>query len=247
MLSKKNLVISAGFVACLAGPTYAGTIIGSSATPASATIKPGAHVEVHYKFDIKYFNNETFGCGAKVTYSTGGAEYIQIKAPTASITRTQAYPAAGKYMVTVQGYAHDGLKPCLGSQTAVSTIQQFGVVSGVGMAPHMAQLPQGQNTPGGTVVVQQVPGTAMALPTIKSIKQVQYTDQGGETWIEASGTGNCSFTISGPVTASFSTTADKPFPIKVKIPNAPTGSHLWTAKGTGSCTGQATATFKVEP
>ncbi len=81
---------------------------------------------------------------------------------------------------------------------------------------------------------------------LTSIKQVLYTDQGTETWIEVNGTGICAFTITGDAPpANFSTSAAKPFPIKVKIPNAPVGSHLWTAKGTGNCTGQATATFNV--
>ena len=87
----------------------------------------------------------------------------------------------------------------------------------------------------------------MKAPTLSSIHQVQYTEQGGETWIQVEGSGHCSFTIEGAGLApqSFASSAAKPFPVNVKIAGAPLGSHLWTAKGTGNCTGNATTTFSV--
>jgi hypothetical protein len=44
---------------------------------------------------------------------------------------------------------------------------------------------------------------------------------------------------------SFASTAAKPFPMKVYVAKDILGSHLWTAKGTGKCTGNATTTFSV--
>ena len=90
-------------------------------------------------------------------------------------------------------------------------------------------------------------GMVMQTPTLTSIHQVAYTDQGTETWIEVQGTGHCNYTIEGGGVAPqmFASSAAKPFPMKVKIQGAPLGSHLWTAKGTGNCTGMATTTFTV--
>lgn len=86
----------------------------------------------------------------------------------------------------------------------------------------------------------------MQAATLSAIHQVQYTDQGVETWIQVEGSGHCSYTIEGAVAPqSFASSAAKPFPMKVKILGAPLGSYLWTAKGTGNCTGTATTVFSV--
>ncbi len=97
-------------------------------------------------------------------------------------------------------------------------------------------------------VVMQAPNLTVAPePTLTAIKQVPYTDQGTETWIEVDGTGLCTYTIEGAglPPQSFASTAAKPFPMKVKMVGAPIGSHLWTAKGTGSCKGNAQANITV--
>lgn len=119
------------------------------------------------------------------------------------------------------------------------------------VVPEISATPK--NAPPHIIVTPKVldaglpPGGA-ALPTLTSIKQVPYTNHSGETWIEAQGTGNCSFTVTGAglPPSAFATTAAKPFPLKVKIANAPLGSHLWTATGTGGCQGQVTTTFSVD-
>ncbi|MES2948275.1 MAG: hypothetical protein V4858_07015 [Pseudomonadota bacterium] len=100
-------------------------------------------------------------------------------------------------------------------------------------------------TPNGQTALKQ--GVMLQPATLTSIKQVPYTDQGTETWIQVQGTGNCSYTITGGGVApqSFASSAAKPFPMKIKIMGAPLGSHLWTAKGTGNCMGNATTTFSV--
>jgi hypothetical protein len=87
----------------------------------------------------------------------------------------------------------------------------------------------------------------MQAPTLSAIHQVLYTEQGVETWIKVEGSGHCSFTIDGAGLAqqSFASTAAKPFPMKVYVAKDILGSHLWTAKGTGKCTGNATTTFSV--
>ena len=87
----------------------------------------------------------------------------------------------------------------------------------------------------------------MKAPILSAIHQVLYTEQGVETWILVEGSGHCNFTIEGAGLApqSFASSAAKPFPVKVMIAGAPLGSHLWTAKGTGNCTGTATTTFSV--
>jgi hypothetical protein len=100
-----------------------------------------------------------------------------------------------------------------------------------------------------TPAAQTAAGASLQMQggTLTSIHQVEYTDQGVETWIQVQGTGNCTFTIesAGVAPQSFASTAAKPFPIKVKIAGAPLGSHFWTAKGTGKCTGSASTTFSV--
>jgi hypothetical protein len=219
------------------GAAQAGTILGSHATPNVAKLT-GVPVTIQFSFDIKYFNNENFGCGAQLTYQPGGAtENIAIKAPMTTLTRSKSFTASGKVSATLSPYPFNGMVGCLGSQTATATIEP-NTVAGVGVALK----------PSSTVIVQQGPIGMAPLPTLTSIKQVPYTDQGTETWIEVHGTGNCSYTITGAglPASTFSSSAATPFPMKVKIPNAPIGSHLWTAKGNGACTGQATTTFTVQ-
>ncbi|MDB5802698.1 MAG: hypothetical protein JWN73_20 [Betaproteobacteria bacterium] len=98
--------------------------------------------------------------------------------------------------------------------------------------PPNMQIAQSQNV--------QIAATQIAPPaTLTSMKQVPYTDQGGETWLEVSGTGTCDYTIQGAglAVAEFTSSSAKPFPRKVKAPSAPTGSYNWTATGKGSCKG----------
>lgn len=117
--------------------------------------------------------------------------------------------------------------------------------SGAAMAATVNPNTATSMTPAAQSALRQ--GVVMQAATLTSIKQVPYTDQGTETWIEVQGTGHCSFTIesAGVATQSFASSAAKPFPMKVKIMGAPLGSHLWIAKGTGNCTGMANTTFSV--
>lgn len=140
-------------------------------------------------------------------------------------------PAHGVYTVkATNGMPSGQAVVCTGMATTTLTVMD----KSVRVAP-------------GTVV-SQVPHLELApVPTLTSIKQVPYTDQGVETWIGVEGTGICSFTIEGAGMApqSFTSSAASPFPMKVKMQGAPIGSHLWTAKGTGKCTGNAQANITV--
>jgi hypothetical protein len=130
---------------------------------------------------------------------------------------------------------------CQANVTAVLTVKDKNAISSmppvIGISPRPAA---------GPVVQMPAPGT-LQIASLTGIKQVAYTDHTGETWIEASGTGYCNFTVEtgGLPAQSFSTSAAKPFPMKLKIAGAPLGSHLWVAKGTGNCNGNASAQFAV--
>jgi hypothetical protein len=107
-----------------AAPALAGTIIGSSSTPSSAKLPAGGSVTVQHNFDIKYFNNESFGCGARLSFSDGTpSENLTIKKPQDKVTKTRQYSAGGTYSATLEGFAHSGLVACLGSQTTSVNIQ----------------------------------------------------------------------------------------------------------------------------
>jgi hypothetical protein len=154
---------------------------------------------------------------------------------------------SGKVKVIADGGQNSpmGWPACSGSAQIEINVTAPIVVSAdpgtIKIKPGISTIPQGGE-------VSQLPPSALQLPTLTSIKQVQFTDHSGETWIEVAGSGNCTYTIdsAGLPPSTFSSSAAKPFPMKVKIANAPLGSHTWHAKGTGSCTGQASATFSVD-
>jgi len=127
-----------------------------------------------------------------------------------------------------------------GLALALLTASAASMAANVANTPNTSTMtPAAQNAAKASVLMQH--------GTLISIKQVEYTDQGVETWIQVQGTGNCTFTIETPGMApqAFASSAAKPFPMKVKIAGAPLGSHLWIAKGTGTCTGTANTTFTV--
>ncbi|MDB5804628.1 MAG: hypothetical protein JWN73_1950 [Betaproteobacteria bacterium] len=105
-------------------PALAGTILSSSSTPATAQLPASGGVTVQHNFDIKYFNNETFGCGARLSYSDGvPAETITIKKPLDKVSKSRQYSATGSYKATLEGFAFGGMVACLGSQTTSATVQ----------------------------------------------------------------------------------------------------------------------------
>ncbi len=132
----------------------------------------------------------------------------------------------------------------------LASVGMAGTLLGAGvtaLAANVANPPANSMTPAAQAAARNSVSALVQHPTLASIKQVDYTDQGVETWIQVQGTGNCTFTIetAGMAPQPFASSAAKPFPMKVKIAGAPLGSHQWIAKGTGSCVGSASATFSV--
>ncbi len=113
----------------------AATILSAKAMPAVTNLPPPGYAAMatapypnqppppagpgqsNLEFAVKYFNNETFACGARLVYSDGVTENIQIKQPQAVIYRTKWFSAPGNYVATLSGFAHSGLVACLGSQS----------------------------------------------------------------------------------------------------------------------------------
>ena len=121
-MNKSQLLIAIS-VAFLVSTAHAGSIMSAKATPASATLPAAGPVTVSYAYDIKYFNNETFGCGARLSWSDGAApETLIIKAPMQTVVRSRQLTSAGNVSGTLTGFAYNGLVACLGSQTATATL-----------------------------------------------------------------------------------------------------------------------------
>ncbi len=227
----------------------AGTVTGVTVSKNSITLGQSLDASVAGTVKLDAFKK---GCAIRMSmkYADNTTEVTNPHFLADSFPQTGFYlkPAkAGKVTVIADGGTGSTLQwpACAGKAEVVINVAEPIRANIPGTTP-MIKPPAG--TAPGTVIVQQGPLTMAPLPTLTSIKQVPYTDQGTETWIEVHGTGNCTYTITGAglPASTFSSSAATPFPMKVKIPNAPLGSHLWTAKGTGNCTGQATTTFKVE-
>lgn len=86
----------------------------------------------------------------------------------------------------------------------------------------------------------------MGLPTLMSIKRSSdERHPPNQTWIEVKGNGACSFSIStaGALPQNFTSPVGNSFTMTVAFVGALPGPRQWTAKGTGKCGGQASATF----
>ncbi len=198
----------------------------------------------------------SYGTHCKMRWSVRNVANMEVKAGGSTVQSSSdsaeymvnlVVPTPGIYTVEAMGGSPDSqTTSCMGKVTTSLTIKDKMAISanpGLTVAPAAPAVIPRPATP----VVVQLPAAVLVVTALSGIKQVPYTNNGGETWIEVQGTGNCSFTIqsAGVAPASFSSSAAKPFPMKVKIPGAPLGSHLWQAKGTGNCNGSASTTFSV--
>jgi hypothetical protein len=99
------------------------------------------------------------------------------------------------------------------------------------------------NPQAGTTTLQSM---TMAPPTLKTLAQHPYTNHGGgATSLDVGGAGHCSFSIeSGSLIFTYTNQA---LPMVANLtPKPPVGNFQWIAKGTGKCTGTATANTHVE-
>lgn len=225
--------------ALLSGPVLAaGTINGITVSSNNIQLSQSLTADVKGIAQLDQFGK---GCAIRVSmkYADNSVEVPHPHLLASMFPSTGFYlkpSKAGKVIVTADGGtgSPSGWPACQGSASTEITVT----------APIIAN-PNIQVRPTGVV---SLPPGALELPQLTSIKQVQYTEHSGETWIEVQGKGNCNFTIegNGVPPQSFASSAAKPFPMKVKIQGAPLGFHNWTAKGTGNCTGQATTGFSVD-
>ncbi len=227
----------------------AGTVSG--VTTDKANINLGQSLNANVNGTI---NKDNFKRGCQVRLTLKYADNTSEIPVTGLLVDT--FPATGFYLKPTKvgavkviadggGSNNLGWPACLGS--AQTTIQVMAPVV-VDANPNIKVAPHGGISAQQNGPISSLPPAAIQLPTLTSIKQVQYTDHSGETWIEVSGTGNCTYKIDGAglPSAPFASTAAKPFPMKVKINGAPLGSYQWKASGTGSCSGEASATFSVD-
>jgi hypothetical protein len=232
-----------------------GSALAAGGNVTTASLSPGAVFpgeSINLKVGV---TQGSFGTDCKIRWSLKDAANVEVKGGThrmVSNANSADYsvgfgaPGPGQYKLDVMGGPPDSqTTSCGGSATAAVTVKDKSAISAVPAAMNLGVAPR----PATTQVVVQMPSTIaqLATTTLTAIKQVAFTNNSGETWIEAQGTGNCSFTIesAGVAPASFSSSAAKPFPLKVKIAGAPLGSHTWKAQGTGNCSGTASATFSV--
>lgn len=163
----------------------------------------------------------------------GGTRHkIQSDTNSAEYSTSFGIPAAGVYtVVATSGAPNSQTTSCQGSASATFSVKDK----------------PSANVRAATSQIGHLPVTAVQAPTLTTIKQVPYTDQGGETWIAVQGTGNCKFSIArdGGAAIDYNVANPQALPMKIKIVGAPTGSHSWAAKGTGNCTGTANTTFTV--
>lgn len=88
-----------------------------SSAGANAPPPPAGPGQANLEFGVQYFNNETIGCGARLAYSDGTGENIEIKKPQTVVYRTRSFGKADNYTATLSGLAHSGLVACLGTQS----------------------------------------------------------------------------------------------------------------------------------
>jgi hypothetical protein len=235
LLGASNLALAAG-----------GNVSGVSVTPNTGFAGDMVNLKVNV-------TQGSFGTDCRMHWAVRDAANIEVKgashkmqsdANTADYSTGFALPAPGVYTVEATGGAPDSQTISCGGKaaTTLTVKDKFAVNANPGLVLMPAAAPRPANAP-----VVQLPAAVLQVTALTSIKQVPNTGNSGETWIEVQGTGNCSFTIesAGVPTAGFSSSAARPFPMKVKIQGAPLGSHQWKAKGTGNCTGSANATFSV--
>lgn len=174
MTLQERLRIYIGVSLALGGATVmAATIVNAKATPSVAnqfvdgtyatatapqlgenlTPPPAGPGKTNIEFGIQYFNNEAFGCGARIADSEGYSKNIEIKKPQVSVFHVQALKRPGNYSITLSGYAHSGLVACLGSQTANVRVLPTTTDNNGAMAASTAMTPSTQpnlqrSTPG---------------------------------------------------------------------------------------------------
>lgn len=115
--------------------------------------------------------------------------------------------------------------------------------AGQAMAAKVNETTKQLDPQAGTTMRQSM---TMALPTLTTLAQHPYTNHGGGvTSLDVGGTGHCSFTIeSGSLIFTYTNQA---LPMVANLtPKPPVGNFQWIAKGTGKCTGTATANTHVE-
>ena len=195
----------------LAGPTLAaGTVTGISASKTTLTLGQSLDAAVQGMEDAAK------GCFLRVSMKYADNS-VEVPHPG---FLAGSFPSTGFYLKPTKA----GKVTLIADGSPNPNSQNWPACKGMAQTDITVTAPIVANP---TVVAR--PNTS-TLPTIEKatltgIKQVPYTNHSGETWIEASGTGNCTFTIQtgGVAPQTFSTTAAKPFPIKVKIANAPLG------------------------
>ncbi len=217
-----------------AGAAFAAGGVVSSVSVAPASVYPNDIVTLNVNI-----TQGSYGVDCNMAWSMVDSNNMPVKNGGGHVTSSQnsmmykvqfGAPAHGVYTIKASNGMPSGQAVvCTGmAMTTLTVNDKMARVAPVGLGPAS-----------GLVLA--------SAPTLTAIKQVPYTDQGVETWIDVEGTGHCSFTIEGAglPPQSFASSAAKPFPMKVKMVGAPIGSHLWTAKGTGTCTGSAQANITV--
>ncbi|MBL8518665.1 MAG: hypothetical protein JNM76_17000 [Betaproteobacteria bacterium] len=123
MRSTSRIKLLGFALALICTQAQAATIIEAAATPSAAAITTGG-VPVKHEFSIKYYNNEKFACGARLSHSDGSpVELVAIKQPEIALSRQKTYTQPGQHTLTLEGHAHGGMVACLGSKTSTATLQ----------------------------------------------------------------------------------------------------------------------------
>lgn len=240
-----NTLALALLAACGAAFAGGGTVTSISVTPNAVFPNESVNLKVNV--------TASFGVACSMRWMVldankvsvkGGTPKIQKDADSAEYSTSFSLTQPGTYTVqALSGPPDSQTISCEGQQGTTLTVKdKFAISANPGLT-----VSPGAGTRPAVGQVAQLPAAALQLPTLTSIKQVPNTGNSGETWIEAQGVGNCSFSIesAGVPAQNFASSAAKPFPVKVKIMGAPLGSHQWKAKGTGNCTGTGGATFSV--
>jgi hypothetical protein len=223
-----------------------GTIVGISVTPNAVFANEPVSLKVNVTagFGV-HCSMRWMVLDANKVQVKGGTPKIQKDANSAEYSTSFALTQPGIYTVQAQSGPPDSQTvSCEGQMGATLTIKDKAALN---PNPGLTVSPPAGPRPAGVPAVAQPSAAVLQVTTLTAIKQVPNTGNSGETWIEAQGTGNCSFSIesAGVPAQNFASSAAKPFPVKVRIMGAPLGSHQWKAKGTGNCAGAGSATFSV--
>ena len=175
----------------------AGTVSGVTTDKASITLGQSLNANVQGTINKDVFKK---GCQVKITlkYADNSTEIAHPGLLVDAFPATGFYlkPAkSGKVKVIADGGGSNnlGYPACQGSAQSEINVAALIVVN-----PNLdikVKPAPGSLTDSAIIIQGTAPPPVAAAPTITGIKQVPYTDQGGETWVEVQGTGVCTYNI----------------------------------------------------